>query len=157
MGPTAKRDGKDDGALGTEQRGRSPSASEPNAGSLHEGPLPTNGRWSTRRKAEVVIRILRGEPMDALSPRAGRRGVPPGGVAGQGPLRHGGGLEGARVRSVEAGAGPRPQESGRALHKERAPREGKGDRDPPPFTQEGAEALSETTQTTGSSCASWTA
>jgi transposase len=71
MGPTAKRDGKDDGALGTEQRGRSPSASEPNAGSLHEGPLPTNGRWSTRRKAGVVIRMLAGEPIDALSRELG--------------------------------------------------------------------------------------
>jgi transposase len=71
MGPTDKRDGKDNGALGGEQRGRSPSGSEPNAGGLHEGPLPANGRWSTRRKAEVVIRMLRGEPLDALSRELG--------------------------------------------------------------------------------------
>jgi transposase len=71
MGPADRGDKKDNGALGGEQRGRSPSASEPNAGSLHEGPLPTNGRWSTRRKSEVVIRMLRGEPIDALSREMG--------------------------------------------------------------------------------------
>ena len=71
MGPTNKGDSKDNGALGGEERGRSPSGSEPNAGGLHGGPLPVNGRWSTRRKAEVVIRILRGEPLDALSRELG--------------------------------------------------------------------------------------
>lgn len=64
-------DRKNDDALGGEKRGRSPSASEPNAGGLHEGALPTNGRWSTRRKAEVVIRMLQGEPIDALSRELG--------------------------------------------------------------------------------------
>ena len=71
MGPADKGEVRDDGALGGEERGRSPSASEPNAGGLHEGPLPVNGRWSTRRKAEVVIRVLRGEPLDALSRELG--------------------------------------------------------------------------------------
>jgi transposase len=64
-----KRD--ESGALDGEERGRSPSGSEPNAGGLHEGPLPVNGRWSTRRKAEVVMRMLRGEPIDALSRELG--------------------------------------------------------------------------------------
>ena len=68
MGSENKRD---NGALGGEERGRSPSASEPNAGGLHEGPLPANGRWSVRRKAEVVIRMLQGEPIDALSRELG--------------------------------------------------------------------------------------
>ena len=62
---------KDGDAMGGEERGRSPSGSEPNAGGLHEGPLPVNGRWSTRRKAEVVMRMLRGEPIDALSRELG--------------------------------------------------------------------------------------
>lgn len=66
---SGKRD--ESGASGGEKRGRSPSGSEPDAGGLHEGPLPANGRWSTRRKAEVVIRILRGEPIDALSRELG--------------------------------------------------------------------------------------
>src|SRR5659263_735986 len=71
MGPADKGEVRDDGALGGEKRGRSPSASEPNAGGLHEGPLPANGRWSTRRKSEVVIRMLRGEPIDTLSRELG--------------------------------------------------------------------------------------
>ena len=71
MGPADKGEVRDDGALGGEERGRSPSGSEPNAGGLHEGPLPVNGRWSTRRKSEVVIRMLRGEPIDTLSRELG--------------------------------------------------------------------------------------
>ncbi len=71
MGSTDNGKGRDNGALGGEKRGRSPSGSEPNAGGLHEGPLPVNGRWSTRRKAEVVIRMLRGEPVDTLSRELG--------------------------------------------------------------------------------------
>ena len=66
---SGKRD--ESGALGGEEQGRSPCGSEPNAGGLHEGPLPANGRWSTRRKAEVVIRMLQGEPLDALSRELG--------------------------------------------------------------------------------------
>lgn len=50
MGPANKGDSKNNGALGGAEEGRRPSASEPNADGLHEGPLPANGRWSTRRK-----------------------------------------------------------------------------------------------------------
>jgi len=57
---------KDGDALGGEERGRSPSGTEPNAGGLNEGPLPPNGRWSVRRKSEVVLRMLSGESVDSL-------------------------------------------------------------------------------------------
>jgi hypothetical protein len=43
----------------------------PIAGELHQGPVGPKGRWSKKRKAEVVIRILRGEPLDALSRELG--------------------------------------------------------------------------------------
>lgn len=43
----------------------------PIAGGLHQGPVGPKGRWSKKRKAEVVIRILRGEPLDALSRELG--------------------------------------------------------------------------------------
>jgi len=36
-----------------------------------QGPLGPNERWSLRRKREVVLRLLRGEPMDALSRELG--------------------------------------------------------------------------------------
>jgi len=62
---------KDGDALGGEERGRSPGASEPNAGGPHEGPLPPNGRWSVRRKQEVVLRMLSGESVDSLSRELG--------------------------------------------------------------------------------------
>ena len=58
---------KDGDALGGEERGRSPSGSEPNVGGRREGPLPPNGRWSVRRKQEVVLRMLSGESVDSLS------------------------------------------------------------------------------------------
>ena len=45
-------------APGTE-RGRSPSAVP--------GAAADRGRWSSRRKADVVLRLLRGEDLDALS------------------------------------------------------------------------------------------
>src|ERR687885_1666431 len=32
---------------------------------------PERGRWSSRRKAEVVLRVLRGEDLDALSRELG--------------------------------------------------------------------------------------
>jgi hypothetical protein len=35
------------------------------------GPLQTKGRWSARRKREVVLRLLRGEPLDAISREIG--------------------------------------------------------------------------------------
>ena len=43
----------------------------PIAGGLHQGPVGPKGRWSKKRKAEVVIRILRGEPLDGLSRELG--------------------------------------------------------------------------------------
>lgn len=36
-----------------------------------QGPLGRNQRWSSRRKREVVLRLLRGEPLDALSREVG--------------------------------------------------------------------------------------
>ena len=74
--------------MGGEKLGRSPSASEPNAGGLHEGPLPVNGRWSTRRKAEVVIRLLADEPIDALSRELGVKPYRLEEWAGQGAHQH---------------------------------------------------------------------
>lgn len=35
------------------------------------GPLGPNQRWSARRKREVVLRLLRGEPLDAVSREVG--------------------------------------------------------------------------------------
>jgi len=43
----------------------------PIAGGLHQGPIGPKGRWSKKRKTEVVIRILRGEPLDSLSRELG--------------------------------------------------------------------------------------
>ncbi len=59
------------GAMGGEERGRSPSGVTPIAGGLEVEPLPPNGRWSTRRKQQVVLRMLKGEPLDALSRELG--------------------------------------------------------------------------------------
>lgn len=36
-----------------------------------QGALAPNERWSVRRKREVVLRLLRGEPLDALSREVG--------------------------------------------------------------------------------------
>ena len=66
---TERREEKD--AMGGEERGRSPSGATPIAGELQAGPLPPNGRWSPRRKQQVVLRMLRGEPLDALSRELG--------------------------------------------------------------------------------------
>ncbi len=43
------------------ERGRSPSAED------RAGAAPVPRRWSARRKVEVVLRLLRGESLDALS------------------------------------------------------------------------------------------
>jgi len=43
----------------------------PIAGGLHQGPVGPKGRWSKKRKAEVVIRMLQGEPLDSLSREPG--------------------------------------------------------------------------------------
>jgi len=48
-----------------------PGEVTPIAGGLHQGPIGPKGRWSKKRKAEVVIRILRGEPLDSLSRELG--------------------------------------------------------------------------------------
>jgi len=39
--------------------------------SKKQGPLGPKERWSARRKREVVLRLLRGEPVDALSRELG--------------------------------------------------------------------------------------
>lgn len=36
-----------------------------------QGPLGPNQRWSSRRKREVVLRLLRGEPLEAVSREVG--------------------------------------------------------------------------------------
>ena len=36
-----------------------------------QGALGAHERWSARRKREVVLRLLRGEPVDALSRELG--------------------------------------------------------------------------------------
>lgn len=36
-----------------------------------QGALGANERWSARRKREVVLRLLRGEPLDAVSRETG--------------------------------------------------------------------------------------
>lgn len=36
-----------------------------------QGPLGPNQRWSLRRKRDVVLRLLHGEPLDALSRELG--------------------------------------------------------------------------------------
>jgi len=56
------------GAMGGEERGRSPSGAKPIAGG---DPLPPNGRWSVRRKSEVVMRMFAGESIDSLSRELG--------------------------------------------------------------------------------------
>jgi transposase len=40
-------------------------------GEERQGPLGPDQRWSARRKREVVIRLLRGEPLDAVSREVG--------------------------------------------------------------------------------------
>jgi transposase-like protein len=42
-----------------------------NRSSAHSEAATERGRWSSRRKAEVVLRILRGEALDALSRELG--------------------------------------------------------------------------------------
>jgi len=66
---TERRKEKD--AMGGEERGCSLSGATPIAGEIQAGPLPPNGRWSPRRKQQVVLRMLRGEPLDALSRELG--------------------------------------------------------------------------------------
>ncbi len=64
-----RRNEKD--AMGGEERGRRPSGATPIAGEPQPGPLLPNGRWSTRRKSEVVLRMFSGESIDSLSRELG--------------------------------------------------------------------------------------
>ena len=59
---------KSKGAMGGEEGGRRPTGATPIVGA---GPLPPNGRWSVRRKSEVVLRMLAGESVDSLSRELG--------------------------------------------------------------------------------------
>lgn len=55
---------------GGTQGGRRPTEVPPDA-SAGTGPLAPKGRWSARRKREVVLRLLRGESIDAVSREIG--------------------------------------------------------------------------------------
>ena len=61
-------------------RHKAPSAAQRarSASAAAEGDRPDNGRWSSRRKTEVVLRLFRGETLDALSRELG---VTPGKLA----------------------------------------------------------------------------
>ena len=61
-------------------RHRAPSAAQRahSASAAAEGERPDKGRWSSRRKTEVVLRLFRGETLDALSRELG---VTPGKLA----------------------------------------------------------------------------
>lgn len=54
---------------GATERGRSPSGVAPAAANNFDP--PTVRRWSLQRKQEVVLRLLRGEPVEALSRELG--------------------------------------------------------------------------------------
>lgn len=54
--------------MGGEEGGRRPTGATPIGG---DGPLPPNGRWSVRRKSEVVMRMFAGESVDSLSRELG--------------------------------------------------------------------------------------
>jgi hypothetical protein len=62
-------DKRNEDALGGEEGGRRPTGATPNAAGA--GALPPNGRWSVRRKSEVVLRMLGGESVDSLSRELG--------------------------------------------------------------------------------------
>jgi transposase len=61
---------KPQGQAGGTQGGRRPTEVPPDAPTL-TGPLLAKGRWSARRKREVVLRLLRGESIDAVSREIG--------------------------------------------------------------------------------------
>lgn len=54
---------------GEAEGGRRPTADSPGGGVL--GGLAPGQRWSVGRKREVVLRLLRGEPLDGLSREVG--------------------------------------------------------------------------------------
>lgn len=47
------------------------SKQQPKGTESKQGPLGPNERWSVRRKREVALRLLRGEPVDTLSRELG--------------------------------------------------------------------------------------
>jgi len=59
---------KNKDAMGGEEGGRGPTGATPIVGA---GPLPPKGRWSVRRKSEVILRMLAGESVDSLSRELG--------------------------------------------------------------------------------------
>lgn len=61
---------KPQGQAGGTQGGRRPTEVPPAANTI-TGPLPAKGRWSARRKRDVVLRLLRGESIDAVSREIG--------------------------------------------------------------------------------------
>ena len=58
------------GQAGETKGGRRPTEVSPDEPTV-TGPLPAKGRWSARRKREVVLRLLRGESIDAVSREIG--------------------------------------------------------------------------------------
>lgn len=56
---------------GGTQGGRRPTEVPPDESAAGTGPLSSKGRWSSRRKREVVLRLLRGESIDAVSREIG--------------------------------------------------------------------------------------
>lgn len=62
---------KEKDAIGGEEGGRKPTGATPIAGDPQVASLSPNGRWSVRRKSEVVLRMLSGESVDSLSRELG--------------------------------------------------------------------------------------
>lgn len=65
------RDRERPGMLGGTEGGRRPSGVPPNAAERKVGALGPKQRWSAKRKRDVALRMLRGEPVDALSRELG--------------------------------------------------------------------------------------
>jgi transposase len=59
----------DDGVLGAAEGARRASGAAPSGAT--QGPLGPGQRWSLTRKRDVAIRLLRGEPVEALSRELG--------------------------------------------------------------------------------------
>lgn len=56
--------------VGLTEGARGATGVKPTTG-IQSGPLKSNQRWSARRKGEVVLRLLRGESVQALSRELG--------------------------------------------------------------------------------------
>ena len=69
---TKKKSGRQggEGELGGTQGSRRPTGVPPVEDRV-TGPLAPNGRWSAGRKRDVVLRLLQGESLDALSREIG--------------------------------------------------------------------------------------